>query len=113
MDLKSGQAILSPAKGESFDPAEIPGAVKKAGFTAGEIEVTAVGRLGVEDGALRLRTPGSPGQVILLTGGKAEELRAQSGLLGRRIRVTGIFQSPKAGELPSVSVNRWESLSGP
>ncbi len=50
--MKTGQAIVRPAEGKSFDPTQIAGAIKDAGFGAGEIELTAVGTLSRQDDLL-------------------------------------------------------------
>jgi len=108
VDLKSAQAVLSPAEGRSFDPTKIPRAVRKAGFAPGEIEVTAAGRLTIEDDSLWLEMPGPLERVILASGAKAEELRERSDLIGRRLSVTGVLHPSHADKPPGITVERWE-----
>ena len=108
MDLKSAQAVLSPAEGKNFDPTKIPRAVRKAGFAPGEIEVTAVGRVAIEDDFLRLEMPGPVEQLVLAGGAKAEELRERSDLIGRRLSVTGVLHPSHADKPPGITVERWE-----
>ena len=108
MDLKSAQAVLSPAEGKSFDPTKIPRAVRKAGFAPGEIEVTAAGRLTIEDDFPRLEMPGPVEQLVLAGGAKAEELRERSDLIGRRLSVTGVLHPSHADKPPGITVERWE-----
>ena len=108
MDLKNAQAVLAPAEGKSFDPAKIPQAVRKAGFAAGEIEVTAAGRLTIEDDSLRLEMPGPVEQLILAGGAKAEKLRKRPDLIGRRLSVTGVLHPSQAEKPPGITVERWE-----
>ena len=110
MDLKSAQAVLSPAEGKSFDPTKIPQAVRQAGFMPGEIEVTAVGRLTVEDNFPRLEMSGAVEQLILAGGAKAEELRERSSLIGRRLGVTGVLHPSHADKPPGITVERWELM---
>ena len=108
MDLKSAQAVLSPAEGKSFDPTKIPRAVRKAGFVPHEIEVTAVGRLAIEDDFLLLEMPGPVEQLVLAGGAKAEELRERSDLIGQRLSVTGVLHPSHAEKPPGITVERWE-----
>ena len=108
MDLKSAQAVLASAEGKSFDPTEIPRAVRKAGFTAGEIEVTAAGRLTLEDDFPRLEMPGPIEQLFLAGGAKEEELRKRPDLIGRRLSVSGVLQPAHADKPPGITVERWE-----
>ena len=108
MDLKSAQAVLSPAEGKSFDPTKIPQAVRKAGFAPGEIEVTAAGRLTIEDDFPRLEMPGPVERLILAGGAKAEELRERSDLIGRRLSVTGVLHPSHAEKPAGLTVERWE-----
>lgn len=82
--------------------------MKEAGFTSGKIELTAIGKLTAEGGVLLLEMEG-PLPVLHLSGGpKVKELRIQSGLLGKALRVTGAFEGGKKGEPPELSVMEWE-----
>ena len=107
MDLKSGQAAVLPGKERSFDPTKIARAVRGAGFTPGEIEVTAAGMLAVENDLLRLEMPGSLPQVILAGGAKAEELGKQRDLIGHQVRVTGILHPSHGDKPPGITVEHW------
>lgn len=72
------------------------------------MELTAVGKLTTEGGVLRLEMEG-PLPVLRLSGGpKAKELRSQRDLIGKVLRVTGIFEGEKKGELPEISVMEWK-----
>ena len=106
--MKSARAVLSPAEGKSFDPTKIPRAVRQAGFMPGEIEVTAVGRLTLEDDFLRLEMSGTVEQLILTGGAKEEELRERSDLIGRRLSVMGVLRPSHADKPPGITVERWE-----
>ncbi len=103
---------MLPAREKSFDPTRIPKAVKDAGFTPGEVEVTTAGSLGRKDDLLLLEMPGPVRQFVLAGGAKAEELRARSDLLGKRLRVTGKLHPSHADSPPGLSVERW-TLAGP
>ncbi len=103
--------MLLPTKGKSFDPTEIPQAVKKAGFSPGKVEVTVVGTLATEDDLLRLDMPGRVQQIILAGGAKAEELGKQRNLIGQRLRVTGTLHGSHGDQPPGITVECWEHLS--
>ena len=107
MDLKSGQAVLLPLKGKSFDPTKISKAVKDAGFTPGEIEVTVVGSLARKDEWLLLEASGPVRQFVLAGGMKAGELEGRSDLIGKQLRVTGKLHPSHADQPPGITVDRW------
>ncbi len=93
MELKTGQAVVRPAEGKSFDPTQIAGAIKDAGFGAGDIELTAVGTLGKQEDFLLLELSGAVRKFVLAGGAKVEELEGRAELLGKRLRVTGKLRS--------------------
>ncbi len=99
--------MVLPEKKKSFDPTQIPGAVKSAGFTPGAIELTAGGTLALKNGRLGLEMEG-PLSVLRLSGGpKAKELRSQRDLIGKALRVTGVFDARKKDEPPELFVMEW------
>ena len=98
--------MVLPAKGKSFDPTRIPKAVQNAGFSPGEVQVTAGGILR-DKGNLLLEMPGSPGQFVLAGGAKAEELGKRRDLLGRRLRITGKLHPSHAERTPGLTVEQW------
>jgi hypothetical protein len=112
VDLKSAQAVVLPAKEKSFDPTKIPKAVKDAGFTPGEIEITAVGTFLREKDLLLLKLAGPVPQFVLAGGAKSEELKARSDLPSNRLRVTGRLHPSHADRPPGLTVERW-ALIGP
>lgn len=99
-----------PAKGKSFDPSRIPKAVKDAGFTPGEIGVTATGTFARENDLLRLKMVGPVQQFVLAGGAKVEELNSRSDLLGKRVRVTGKLHPSHADRPPGLTVEKFERL---
>lgn len=111
VDLKEGQAILLPKERASFDPAKIPSAVKDAGFTPGEIEVTAAGTLAREGELLLLEMPGPVPKLVLAGGPKGPELEGRSDLLGQKLRVTGKLHPSHADRAPGITVERWSLLA--
>ncbi|MFQ5664342.1 MAG: heavy-metal-associated domain-containing protein [Terriglobia bacterium] len=108
VDLKSGQAVLTPQPARSFDPTKIAKAVKDAGFSPGPIEVTAVGTLKSQDELLLLEMPGPVGQFLLAGGDKAEELKKRQDLLNRRLRVRGTLHPYHADRPPGLKVEWYE-----
>ncbi len=104
--------MILPAEGKSFDPAKIPGAVKDAGFSPGEIKITAVGRLASSEGTLRLEMAGALA-FLVLDGGEAEQLSKQTGMAGQILRVDGTLRPSQAGQPPGMSVDRWTVASPP
>ncbi|MFQ5696195.1 MAG: heavy-metal-associated domain-containing protein [Terriglobia bacterium] len=113
VDLKEGKAVVKPAAGKSFDPTRIPKAVKDAGFSPREIEVTAVGTLNARGELLLLET-GAPTRAFALAGGeKADELGQRGDLRGQRVRVTGKLHPSHADRPPGLTVERWEAAPRP
>ena len=112
VDLKSAQAVVLPAPGKSFDPTKIPKAVRDAGFTPGEVEVTAEGSLARKGDALVLETAGPVRQFVLAGGAEADELSARSELLGKRLRVRGKLHPSHADRPPGLTAESW-TLIGP
>lgn len=89
--MAEGSASLTAAEGVSIDVARIPQAVRQAGFTPGEIEVVATGRVGGEaDGGWRFELGDSNQKLLLvnLEGELAERVAALAGS-ATRVRVTG------------------------
>ncbi len=101
---------MLPAKDKSFDPTRIPKAIRDAGFSPREIEVTAAGTLTLEDELLLLVMPGRPRQFVLAGGAKIDEIRKRRDLLGKRLRVSGKLHPSHADKPPGLSVERWTSV---
>ena len=111
MDLKSGRATVLPAAAKSFDPTKIPKAVKDAGFSPGDIQVTAVGTLAGENDFLLLEMPGPVRKFVLAGGARADQLNKRSDLLKRRLRVIGKLYPYHADRPPGLTVESFEILS--
>ncbi len=103
---------MLPAQEKSFDPTRIPKAVKDAGFTPGEIEVTAVGTFLREKDLLLLKMAGPVTQFVLAGGAKAEELKGHSDLPGKRVRIAGRLHPSHTDRPPGLTVESW-ALIGP
>ena len=103
---------MTPAPGKSFDPTAIPKAVKDAGFTPGPIEVTAAGKLGVEDDMPVLEMAGPLRRFVLAGGAKAEELKGRGDLRGKQVRVRGRLHPSHGDKPPGLTVESFEAVSG-
>ncbi len=102
--------VVLPAKGDSFDPTEIPEAVRKAGFDPGEIRLVAVGKLRQKDDLLLLELEGALPKLVLAGGEQIEELTEKPELLGQEVRITGTLHGSHADRIPGLSVDSWEGL---
>lgn len=105
--------MIRPAEGKSFDPTKVPKAVKDAGFTPGEIEITAVGTLARQNQLLILETPGPVQQFALAGGEKFIELEQRRDLLGQRLRISGTLNPSHADKPPGLTVERWMTVGKP
>ncbi len=112
MDLKSARAVVMPA-GKSFDPTRIPKAVKDAGFTPGEVEVTAVGTLVRRKDLLLLEMAGPRREFVLAGGPRAKELENRADMLRQRVRVNGKLHPSHAEQAPGLTVEGWEPAPKP
>ena len=91
VNMDVGSASLSASEGESIDFSSIPEAIRKAGFTPGAIDVTAVGTLsaGNEERTL-FKVSGTDQEMLLVN--LSEEIEATIAELataGVRVRVNG------------------------
>ena len=102
--------MVLPAAGETFDPTEIPEAVRKAGFDPGEIRLVAVGKLRQEDDLLLLELEGPLPRLVLAGGEQIGELTEEPELLGQEVRITGRLHGSHADRIPGLSVESWEGL---
>ena len=95
---------------DGFDPAQLPEAVRQAGFVAPEadigIDVSVVGRVDVEEGRLVLALPKTRWKLI---GARLPELRESAA--SEAFRLTGSFTSDADGR-PVLEVESWEAVSG-
>lgn len=78
--------------------------MKDAGFTPGEVTVTASGTLARKGGLLWLNMTGPVPQFVLAGGAKADELSSRVDLLGKRVRVTGNLHASHADRSPGITV---------
>lgn len=91
VDLAAGTALVTAAPGESVAVSEVPETVRQAGFTAGAIQVTAVGRVtDAVDGGWGFVPAGDDEEFLLVD--LSEELATQIADLAAAavlVRVTG------------------------
>ena len=91
VNMDAGSASLGASEGESIDFSSIPEAIRKAGFTPGAIDLTAVGTLaaGNEERTL-FKVSGTDQEMLLVNlSAEIEERIAELAAAGVRIRVNG------------------------
>lgn len=96
IDLKGASASLTSKKGSSLDVSQIRDAIKKAGYTPGPIQFTAIGT--IRQGAaqhLELQSRGD-GKVFTLSHleGSTAELLTQAAQSGTPVEVVAVIQEP-------------------
>jgi len=109
VDLEQGVAVIHPAKSRTFDPAEIPRAVRNAGFSSPEVLFTATGKLEKEGERLALRVPGLRHVFFLEGGASFAELKAATTVLNKTIRVSGKLHGSHGDRPPGMTVELFES----
>ncbi len=98
VEMKEGRADLTAADDGSIDVAAVPEAVRKAGFTPGEIRIVARGVLVEEGDGVALRLSGSQETLVLRAIPEPETGEAQRFADGTTmVEVTGIWQAAKDG----------------
>lgn len=102
-------AVVFAKEKQNFDPAKIPDAIKKAGFSVPKIEIIAAGTLEMSGDTLTLRVSGQP-QAFALGGGDQFSAFQKAVAAGKKVRITGIFRAPKDKEPPAVTVEKFEEL---
>ena len=113
MDFKNGEATVFPGGKAGFDPTRIPDALRKAGFTAGKIRVTAVGTLAKDGEIFSLKMDGPLEQLILAGGPSIDELAREEKVLGSRLRVKGEFHPSHGDKPPGLTVESWHPANPP
>jgi hypothetical protein len=110
VNLVKGEALVFPKTGKPFDPAQIPKAVKDAGFSATEVLVEAEGIMAKRDAQLQFDIPGLNHPFALSGGPKMEALAARTELIGKKVRVTGKLQLGHAQLPPSLTIESFQSV---
>ncbi len=111
IDMGVGSASMSASEGESIDFSSIPEAIRKAGFTPGAIDLTAVGTVRAENEVRTLLEVSSTGQELLLVNlsKEIEKKITELAAAGERMRVRGALHS-HTDELPALEPNRVEAI---
>ncbi len=105
-----GEAQVFPKPGKSFDPVQIPEAIKDAGFSAPEVLVEADGTLARREGSLELDVPGLK-KVFGLSGGpQMDALAARVDLVGKRVHITGKLQTDRQDLPPRLTVESFQQV---
>lgn len=94
VDLESGKALLTAAEGTSIDVSGVPGAIRKSGFTPGEIQVTATGTVERSASDVFILIPEDLGENFTLIAG-SEKLRESLILFaasGDMVKLTGAVE---------------------
>jgi heavy-metal-associated domain-containing protein len=99
VNLVKGEAQVFPKAGSSFDPVQIPKAIKDAGFSATEVVAEVDGTLTKREGLLEFKIPGLKHPFILSGGPQMDALAARADLVGKKLHITGMLQ-PGHGALP-------------
>ncbi len=103
-----GEAQVFPKAGKSFDPVQIPKAIKDAGFSATEVLVEADGTLAKREGFLELDVPGLKHAFALSGGAQMEALAARVDLAGKKVHITGKLQSSHDNLPPAITVESFQ-----
>lgn len=94
--------------GTGFHPERIRKEVRDAGFTAVDIEVTAVGPVSQDGDFLVLELAHEPKGLVLSGGEHFDDLAASVEELGQKIRIRGMLQPSHDDEPPYLTVEVWE-----
>ena len=104
-----GTAEVFPEQEKSFDPAGIPIAIEKAGFSATEIILSIDGTLVQGEEFLELEIPGLESPFLLVGGEQAERLSKGVDLMGTVVRVTGTLRPGDSGQPPTLTVEEFQA----
>ena len=107
INMGAGSASMSASEGESIDFSSIPEAIRKAGFTPGAIDLSAVGTLSAGDGERSVfKVSGTDEEMLLVDLSEEIERKiAEFSATGVRMRVHGVLRS-HTDELPTLEPNR-------
>ncbi len=108
MDLEQGSAVIHPASGKTFDPAEIPRLIRDAGFSSPEVYFTAKGKLERERDRLALKVPGLRHVFYLEGGPLLNDLKGAGMLLSKTIQVSGKLHASHGNRPPGMTVENFE-----
>ena len=103
-----GEAQVFPKPGRSFDPVQIPKAIKDAGFSATEVLVEMDGVLAKHEVFLELDVPGVKHAFALSGGPQREALATRVDLVGKRVHITGKLQSDHGDQPLGLTVESFQ-----
>ncbi len=111
VNMDTGSASMSASEGESIDFSSLPEAIRKAGFTPGPVDITAVGTLsaGNEERSL-FKVSGTDQEMLLVN--LSEEIKkkiAEFSAAGMRMRVKGTLHF-HTDEVPALEPNSVEAI---
>lgn len=106
--MDKGAAVIKAAQGKTFDPAQIPGAVRDAGFTSPEIGFTARGILVKEGAGFALKIPGLRHSFRLEGEGRFEALKGETDLIGKTIEISGNLLLGREKRAPAMTVESFK-----
>ncbi len=104
-------AVIHSARGRTFDPADIPRAVRDAGFSSPEVEFTARGAVEKQEGWFVLRIPGVRHVFYLEGGAHIGDLKSATALLGKTIQVTGKLHGSHGERPPGMTVEEYAPVA--
>ena len=108
--MAKGTATLVAGAGESLAVGQIDEAVRKAGFTPGQLRVTAIG--GLQQGPDGLLLQMNNSSLLIQTNGLSAQQKNQLDVLrtsGRSVRLSGILEGT-AGEHPVLTPDKIEEV---
>jgi hypothetical protein len=108
VNLVKGEAQVFPKTGKSFDPVQIPKAIKDAGFSAPEVVVEADGTLAKREGSLQLDVPGLKHSFALSGGPQREALAGRADLVGKKVHMRGKLQTDHGGLPPKLTLESFQ-----
>jgi len=110
VNLVKGEAQVFPKPGKSFDPAQIPKAIKDGGFSATEILVEADGTLAKREGLLEFDVPGLKQAFALSGGPQMDALAARVDLVGKRVHITGKLRTDHRDLPPRLTIESFQQV---
>ncbi len=104
----TGLTLILPESDHSFDPTRVPKAIEDAGFSVPKVEAVVEGTVEKLTESLALRVPGLEKPFVLEGGEKIEALESRPGVIGSRVKVTGLLRLTQGDEPPGLSVEGFE-----
>ncbi|MCI0413660.1 hypothetical protein L0222_12775 [bacterium] len=102
--MKTGWTLISIDSKKVFDPTRIAEAIRNAGFSVGQVELTLRGKIEKYNGFFALNVSGLKQQRVVLKGGKKfEELKAAASV-GKELENTGFLHPSHADRPPGITV---------